>query len=93
MTTSESDGLVQAIATLSQEADSPAVEECQIWLRERGLSATPMRAGLLVIGPVSAFEEAFDTTIGRRDRRLILPVPTELKDIIWGFVVSGMPGC
>jgi hypothetical protein len=52
-----------------------------------------MRAGLLVIGPVSAFEEAFDTTIGRRDRRLILPVPTELKDIIWGFVVSGMPGC
>ena len=71
-----SEEYVEAILLWSDRGPSESVSA---WFRERSLAVTPMRAGMLLAGPLEVFEKAFHLALADAARPVSLPVPDELK--------------
>lgn len=75
---------VEAILVWAEGGPSPFVTR---WLAAHGVGSTSMRAGLLVSGPMAAFERSFGVELRNAEPPVSLPVPRDLTEVVASITI------
>jgi hypothetical protein len=77
-------GFYEVLLKWSPAGADPHVRE---WLQRQGLTAMPMKAGMLTIASRDQIEKAFGVSVGDGPPPFELPVPEELKPYLASVTV------
>lgn len=75
---------IEAILVWSENGPSPSAVE---WFSKRGLTATPMRAGLLISGDRQTFDAVFSVGLQMLEPPVSLPIPAELMSVVSSITI------
>ncbi len=73
---------IEALLVWNERGSSDSARQ---WFVDRGFDVTPMRAGLLIAGPKTRFENSLEVDLKDAEPPIQLPIPREISQHVTSF--------